>query len=235
MTGGKLALVIGAGAVKCAAALGMRQVLESEGIPVDMLVGCSSGSLYAATMALGYLVEECIEKTRRMWNREVTRKRNNRAILQAALPGVFKFDDRFSMFDALRASIAILYIWPAWQVNGETLVDGSLASPMPSDVAILHGAEIITAMGFELPKRSRMRSYSAVANHFNSLYMNNILKASFAFQNAVHHSEIIPILPDFERKLGTLEAENIAYIIEQGVKSTEEHLPYIMNLLAAYS
>jgi len=48
----RVALVIGAGSVKCAAALGLWKVLKREGIALDLVVGCSGGSLYAASMAL---------------------------------------------------------------------------------------------------------------------------------------------------------------------------------------
>ena len=47
----RVALVIGAGSVKCAAALGLWRALERHGIELDMVVGCSGGSLYAAVMA----------------------------------------------------------------------------------------------------------------------------------------------------------------------------------------
>ena len=53
-----LALVIGSGSVKCAAGLGMFKTLQREGIQPDMVVGCSGGSLVAATIALGYSAED---------------------------------------------------------------------------------------------------------------------------------------------------------------------------------
>ena len=49
----KVALVIGSGSVKCAASLGLLKVLERENIFIDMVVGCSGGSIYAAAIALG--------------------------------------------------------------------------------------------------------------------------------------------------------------------------------------
>ena len=52
------ALVIGAGAIKCAAALGVHKVLQESGIEPRLVVGCSGGSLYAAQIALGYSAEE---------------------------------------------------------------------------------------------------------------------------------------------------------------------------------
>jgi NTE family protein len=72
----RLALVVGSGAVKCAAALGLWKVLKRDGIRVDMYVGCSGGSLYTALMALGFELDDCIQKTQKLWTRAVTQKRN---------------------------------------------------------------------------------------------------------------------------------------------------------------
>lgn len=95
----RLALVIGSGAVKCAAALGMWKALDRARLRVDLLVGCSGGSLFAAVMAMGYPVEESIEKTGRLWNRRTTEKRHLPSLLRALLPGVLGFDERFGMID----------------------------------------------------------------------------------------------------------------------------------------
>jgi NTE family protein len=137
-----------------------------------------------------------------------------------------------NLFDAVRASIAIPLVFPPWKIGEQYLVDGAVSNPLPVDVAIKEGADIILAIGFELPTRSRMRSYTAVTNHFNSLYMNNILRARFAFYNAVHHAEIIPIMPDFGRNIGTFEVESIPYIIEKGEQAALEHLDYLLKLLS---
>jgi NTE family protein len=90
---------------------------------------------------------------------------------------------------------------------------------------------VIAAVGFEMPTRKRMNSYTAVTTHFNSIYMNNILKSTFAFYNAVHHAEIIPILPDFEKPVGTFDTSQIPHIIAQGEKAAEQHIPYIKQLM----
>ena len=42
-----VSLVIGSGSVKCAAALGVMKVLTEAGIPIDRVVGCSAGALFA--------------------------------------------------------------------------------------------------------------------------------------------------------------------------------------------
>ena len=136
-----------------------------------------------------------------------------------------------SILDAGRVSIAIPMVFPAWEVNVQLLVDGAVSNPMPVDVAFKEGGEIIAVMGFELPTRTRLRSYTALTNHFNSIYMNNILRSSFAFHNVVHHSEIIPILPQFDRKIGSFDTHQIPYIIEQGERTTRDQIPYIQRLM----
>jgi NTE family protein len=273
----KIALVIGAGSVKCAAALGLWKVLEEENIPFDMIVGCSGGSLYAAAMAMGFSLQECIDSTKKLWNRSITQQRNWRALASVVFPGLLKFDHRFGMIsdgrmlksfrsvfgdktfadtktplyvmatdfqtgesiaqhegrlvDALRASVAIPFIWPAWKHNGRRLIDGAASNPLPVDVPIREGVEIILAMGFQSPLPSRIKSVSRYAFYINSLMTNNLLNANFAFHNAVHHAEIISIFPEFERSIRLFDTHQIPYVIEQGEKAMREQLPYIKRLL----
>jgi len=135
------------------------------------------------------------------------------------------------ILDAIRASIAIPMIFSPWKIGEQLLVDGAVCDPLPIDVAIQQGSDVIAAVGFEMPTRKRMNSYTAVTTHFNSIYMNNILKSTFAFYNAVHHAEIIPILPDFEKPVGTFDTSQIPHIIAQGEKAAEQHIPYIKQLM----
>ena len=275
----KIALVIGAGSVKCAAALGLWKVLHEAGIQFDMLVGSSGGSLYAAGMAMGFTLDESVERTKALWNQSVTEKRNWRGLASAILPGIFGFNDEFSMIsdapllnrlrmvygektfadtqtslyimatdlytgeaialhegslvDAIRASIAIPMIWPAWTINGRRFVDGGAANPLPVDVAIREGADIILAMGFQSPFPSRIKSVSRYALHINSLITNNLYQANFAFHNAVHHAEIISIFPEFDRPIKLFDTDQIPYVIEQGENAMREQLEYVKRLLEA--
>jgi NTE family protein len=273
----KLALVIGSGAVKCASALGLWQALNKEGLEINLYVGCSGGSLFSTLMALDLSVDDCIEMTKRMWNRRVTAKRNWKALLKSLLPGLLGFDETFSMIDdrklmdtlqqsfgektfsdarcplfivaadfqngeqvvlsegklvdAVRASVALPYIWPAWQIGDQLLVDGSLANPLPIDVAIREGADIILAIGFESPIPRRVKSVSRYAFHINSIMTNNLLRANYAFQNLAHHAEIITILPDFDQPVRLFDTHLISYVIEKGAQAAQEQLPYIKRLL----
>jgi NTE family protein len=96
----RVALVIGSGSVKCAAAIGIRNVLEREGVEVDMLVGCSGGAIYAAAMASGRSAAEIAEMARTLWTRDVTSQRDNGAMLRAIAPKLMGFEaERFGLRD----------------------------------------------------------------------------------------------------------------------------------------
>jgi NTE family protein len=272
-----VALVIGSGGVKCAAALGLWKTLQQADIDVSMAVGASGGSLFAAVIALGFDLQAAQRMTIDFWNNDLMEGYTSN--LRAALSGEKHFTE-FSglindqlvyerlanvfgehtfaetqcplfivatdlytgeevilssgrILDAVRASIAIPMIFSPWQVGDRWLVDGAASDPLPIDVTIREGGEPIVAMGFDLPVRSRMRSYAAVAGHFNSLYMNNILKASFAFHNLAAQSEVVLILPEFESEIWSFDGKMIPYVIEEGARATERQLPYIRRLIKA--
>ena len=273
----RIALVIGSGGTKCAAALGLWQVFQRESLEISMAVGSSGGSMYAALMAMGHTPQVAQEKTLNLWTHDLMK--GYRSNLRAALTGESRFTERSGLIDdqrvldrlrsvygactfadtriplhivstdlysgesvvhttgkivdAIRASIAMPMILPPWQIGRRWLVDGAVSSPLPIDVAIKERADIIVAMGFELPVRPRMRSYTQVMSHFNRLYMNNILRTSFAFHNLAHHAEVIPVLPELEQSIGAFDSDQIPYVISQGARAAEEHLPYICRLLDA--
>jgi NTE family protein len=131
----------------------------------------------------------------------------------------------------LRASVAIPFIWSAWKHNGRLLIDGAASNPLPVDVPIREGVDIILAMGFQSPLPSRVKSVSRYAFYINSLMTNNLLNANFAFHNAVHHAEIISISPEFERPIRLFDTDQIPYVIQQGEKAMREQLPYMKRLL----
>jgi NTE family protein len=137
-----------------------------------------------------------------------------------------------SLKDAVRASVAIPTIFPPWEVDGQLLVDGAVSNPLPADVAIQQGADIIITMGFELDYRPRIRSLTAANTHLNSMYTNNLLRASFAFQTLAHHHEIIPILPEFEKRVSLSDTHLFPHIIEEGGRATRQEIPYLKELLS---
>ena len=135
------------------------------------------------------------------------------------------------IFDAIRASLAIPLIFPPWELDGRLLIDGAASNPLPIDIAIQNGADIVIAMGFKVDYRKRFRSITAVQEQMTSIYMNNILKNSFAFNNLAHHSEIFPIVPEFDTTVSMFDIHKIPHIIEKGREATIEQIPHIKRLL----
>jgi NTE family protein len=273
----RVALVIGSGSVKCAAALGLQNVLTRAGVQVDMYVGCSGGSLYAASLAMGNDTTRTADLVKRLWTREVTSKRHTLSMLRAAMPRLFRFDDTFGLrddrmvvknirqafgeeviesattplyitatdlangeqvvfssgrlVDALRASIAIPYIFRPWRVDGKLLIDGFMSDPLPVNVAMREGADVIIAMGFESPFQGNLTSVGRFSFQLSSIMTNNLLKSRFAFHSFAHHSEVILIVPEFRERVRLFDTEKIPYIIEEGERAAEMQLPYIQRLL----
>jgi len=244
---------------------------------VDMVVGCSGGSIYASLIALGWSVEQATDATLKMWTREVTGKRSVKAMLQLALPWFFKFDETFGLIDdslinrrfhdgyksatfaqtliplfvtatdfsngeqivmsdgliedAVRASISIPYIFPPKKLNGKYLIDGYLSDPLPIGVAIKEGADIIIAMGFESPYQEQVSSLMRYNFQVASITSNNLLKTNYSFHNLAHHSEIIPIIPEFKHRIKLFDTDKLPYVIEEGERAAEQQLPFIKSLL----
>jgi NTE family protein len=273
----RVALVIGSGGIKCAAAIGMWRVLQAENIEVDRIVGCSGGCLYGTHIAKGADGNEMDQLSRSLWTSEIMQGYTEN--LKATKDGRLRFNERsglvndavlnrtlndlygdlsFSdlqipmkivatdmknggkvilsegnLFDAIRGSLAIPIIFPPWEVDGRLLIDGGASDPLPIDVAIQDGADIIIAMGFPLSYRKRSRSMMAVQEQLNSIYMNNILKSTYAFNNLAHHAEIFPIIPEFDEPLSMFDVEKLPEIIDKGEQATWKQMPHIKRVLEA--
>ena len=60
----KVSVVLGSGGLKPIASVALFDLLKEEQIPVDLLLGCSGGSIYGAMYAMGYQTDEMIEITK---------------------------------------------------------------------------------------------------------------------------------------------------------------------------
>ncbi len=275
----KVALVIGAGSVKCAAALGVQRVLRREGIGIDLVVGCSAGSIYAAMIAAGHDVETTLEMSTRLWTRELTSQRDRLALLRVVFGRLFGRRDAVfgmrkdvlvmrrlretfgdmaiedakvplfitatdlangdqailgegSVVDAIRASISIPYIFSPHRIGDRLLIDGFMSDPLPVNVAMREGADVIIAVGFESPYQRRFNTLGRFSFQLSSIMTNNLLKSRFAFHNLTHHSEVILIVPRFDKRVGLFETEKIPYVAEVGERAAQEQVPYLRRLLA---
>jgi NTE family protein len=145
----RLALVLGSGGVRSAAALGIADVLEAAGIRPDLIVGCSSGALYGAAIAMGMSRETALT----LWSSELTEQRRWRAYAELLAPRLFGFGAHFSLRDAGLISTRIRDGFGGWQLEtlptplrvvttdaatGESVVlaRGSLADALCASIAL---------------------------------------------------------------------------------------------------
>jgi NTE family protein len=275
----RIAVVVGSGGLKCAAAIGLWKVLAREKIDVDLFVGCSGGSIYTAAMAQHLPIADAIEFNRRFADASLFRKKRYRSLLQAVAPRMFGGFESFSILDdgavnrllaelfgdatfeqlpvplhivatdlqsgekvtissglvrdAVRASLAIPVLLPAWEIEGRRLVDGGASDPLPVAVAIREGAEIIIAMGFENPVVPVIDSAARLLLQASAITVNHLLKSTFAFYSLAHHAELISIMPYFDRPVRLTDGHLVPWLIEQGELAAEREMPYLKRLLAS--
>ncbi|WP_326539451.1 patatin-like phospholipase family protein [Pseudorhodoferax sp.] len=275
----KLALVIGSGALKCAAAFGVAKVLQREGVPIDMVVGCSGGALCAAWVAAGgHDPDAAAAEFAARWVGAFDRV-NHRSVLSALFPRLLRFagqasivDDRHinetlrayagdariedrpirlfivatdfihgdrvvlsqgPLFDALRASVALPLVLPPWQVQGRRLVDGAVSDPVPVDVAIQEGGDIILAVGFENALATQFESGMDMVMQLQSLMMNHMVRAQYAFYSLSHHAEVLPIIPQIASRVGLRDVHLVPELVACGERAAELQVPYLRRLFAA--
>lgn len=91
----RIGVVVGSGGIKAIASIGLFEFLEEANIDVDLLIGCSGGSVFAGIWAVGNTAQETREIANSMWTRELFSKIDYRSLLSiAGLPfGRFGLND----------------------------------------------------------------------------------------------------------------------------------------------
>ena len=278
--GHKVALVIGSGGLKCAAAYGVMAVLQREAIAIDMVVACSGGAFCGVWVADGARGDAQAESVRFAQGWEGTFDRRSwRGIAKALFPRAFGFDgalgliddrrlnraladfvgerhfDKLSLplhlvatdfdtgeqvvlshgrlFDAIRASVSIPLVLPPWMLHGRKLVDGALCDPLPVDIAVREGADVIIAVGFEesLQPRGTIESAMGLVLQLKTVIVNHLYRSQYAFYSLSHHAEVIPVMPDVEFPVGLRDASVVPRLFERGVAAAEREIPYLRKLL----
>jgi NTE family protein len=172
----KVALVLGAGAAKGFAHVGVLKVLEANHVPVHMIVGTSVGSFVGSLYAYGYpaydlqkiamglekgeLVDWTIpdngfvkgEKLEAYVNRMIrgTTMENLRVPFYAVATDIGSGEEmvfgKGNTGLAVRASCAIPGIFRPVRIGDRTYVDGGVVSPVAVDAARRLGADVVIAV-----------------------------------------------------------------------------------------
>ncbi|MDH4390361.1 MAG: patatin-like phospholipase family protein [Aquabacterium sp.] len=177
----RIGLALGGGAARGFAHIGVIQVLEEAGIPVDLVAGTSAGSLVAALYAAGRngatlarLALAMDESAITDWAfpgrglirgealaRYVRDQTGGKPIEQLARPlGIVATDldsgeavlfRRGDVGAAVRASSAVPAIFQPVKIGTREYVDGGLVSPVPVRFARQMGAELVIAVDISSP------------------------------------------------------------------------------------
>ncbi len=95
----RVALVLGSGGVRSIAAVGIVERLAAEGIRPNLVVGCSSGALFGATIAMGMPADKALQAATTLWSAELTQQPRWRSYPQIVAPGLAGFDADFALRD----------------------------------------------------------------------------------------------------------------------------------------
>ena len=177
----KVALALGGGAARGFAHIGVIQVLEENGIKVDLVAGTSAGSLVAALYASGKSGQEMAKLAETMdegaitdWSfplkglikgealaRYVRQQTGGKTIEQLPVPlGIVAtnlHDGSGVLFRsgdlglAVRASSAVPAVFQPVEIGARTFVDGGLVAPVPVRHARQMGAEVVIAIDISSP------------------------------------------------------------------------------------
>lgn len=173
----KVALVIGGGGAKGAAAVGVLKYVEQSGIPVDMVVGTSIGSIVGGLYSMGTTSEQLdslfrtqawgdlftgslmgdsiVRTLRELTGKEVSFESLNIpfrcvAVDMNTLREVVLQEG--SLAQAMRASMAIPLVFKPVKMGSMRLVDGGVLNNLPVDVARDMGADIVIAIDLTVNK-----------------------------------------------------------------------------------
>jgi NTE family protein len=268
-----LALVLGSGGVRSIAALGVVEVLEREGIQPDLVVGCSSGALFAALVAQKLDANEAVRVATGLWTADVTRQRRWGAVPQMIWPRLGRFDANFALrddrmmmarlrqafgnlriedtglslrvcatdadsgepvvlqtgclVDALRASIAMPFLFaPRW-VDGKRLIDGFVSDPLP--VSAAHDAQAVLALGFDAPMPHQVDRPTRMLAQLSSSLTNNLMRSRLKAAKG-EGVRFLRVQPSLDRRIGLFDTEAMPYLVERGRRAAEAMLPAIFEL-----
>jgi NTE family protein len=271
----RLALVLGSGGVRSVAGIGIAEALREAGLGPDNVVGCSSGALIGAPIALGFAPTKALEMARSMWVQNLTEQRRWRGYAQLVAPRLAGFDAGFSLrsdhliertlrsafgthrledlarplrvaatdaasgapvlltqgdlVQALRASMALPFLFPSVEIDGRRLVDGVVSDPLPIGAAA--DADVIVALLLRGAMPRRVDRASRLVAQVSTALINNLQDARLATARAAGQ-RVVGIELALDRRIGLWETAAIPEIYDAGLRAARAHVDEIRTQLA---
>ncbi len=215
MSGPRVGLVLGGGAARGLAHIGALEVLERERIDGEVLVGSSMGGLVGALFAAGLRAAEIRELARgfrfpswfipgglvsweRIFGPALPVLESARFELLTRRLAVVAVDlesgrrvvlHEGGVLPAVRATCAIPAVLPPVEIDHRWLVDGSLVSVLPVDVAAMADTDVVVAVEVGAPRVRRL-PWLARSGWTLGRMLPNPLTARSSFEILVRAAEI---------------------------------------------
>ncbi len=147
-----------------------------------------------------------------------------------AATGALVVLERGSMVTALRASIALPFMFASVRADDRRLVDGFLADPLPIQAAA--DASLVIAMGFEAPMPARIDRPTRMLSQLTSTMTNNLMEARVQAAQAAGR-RVITLIPTPRRRVGLFDTAAMPHLIDVGREAAESAMPQIRAEIAA--
>ncbi len=132
------------------------------------------------------------------------------------------------LVDALRASVAMPFMFAPHPVAGQRLTDGFASDPLPVSAAT--DARTVIALGFDAPMPYRVNAPARLLAQVTSTMTNNLMRARLAAAEA-SGMRLLRVFPVLDRRIGLFDTEAMPYLVEAGRRATEAMLPAIIEHL----
>jgi NTE family protein len=129
-----------------------------------------------------------------------------------------------SLVQALRASIALPFLFSPVTIEGRRLMDGFVSNPLPVNVAC--DANWVVALGFEAPLPRRIDGPSRMLGQVTSAMTNNLMHANLKAAKA-SGMNLVSIIPKMERRVGLFDTEAMPFLVDLGRRVAMENLDLI--------
>ncbi|MFN7088071.1 MAG: patatin-like phospholipase family protein [Burkholderiales bacterium] len=252
----KIALVLGGGATRGFAHVGVIKTLEAHGIVADIIVGTSVGSFVGALYAAGYRAAD-LERialqfeeaqigdwslpNRGIFRGEALQNFVNRAVQDRPLEklnrvfavvatdlqsGELVVFRRGNTGMAVRASSSVPGIFQPVSINGREYIDGGLVSPVPVRVAKSLGAELVIAVDVSNKPR-----YGKTGDTLDILLQTFAIMGQAIAGNELPEADVV-IRPDTSM-LGLADFANRRLAIREGEKAAQAAIAVLRQKIAA--
>jgi NTE family protein len=251
----RIALVLGGGAAKGFAHIGVIKSLEAQSIKPDIVVGTSVGSLVAVLYGSGYdgfelqrLAMEMKESMVSDWslpdrgilkgealqefvNRNVQGRTLEKLSRKVAVVATDLQSGEAIVFErgdsgmAVRASSSVPGVFQPVRIAGREYVDGGLVSPVPVKVARNLGADIVIAVDI-----SSKPSLKPVQGTLDVLLQTFTIMGNTIAASELQQADVV-IKPDISR-LSSTDFQSRHLAILEGERATQALIPEVRRKLA---